>query len=138
MYRMAEIFLQNNGFTEDDAADENMTMKILSYMQDNLSEELSLQIVADHLGYNYYYISKRIRQIFGMPFTALLSQYRVAKAKMLLDSGNYTVSQAALASGFGSIRTFNRIFHNLTGLTPSQYLAGSSHQEILPLDVERS
>ena len=138
LYRMAETFLQDNGFTEDDAADEDMTMKILSYMQDNLSEELSLQTVAEHLGYNYYYISKRIRQIFSMPFTALLSQYRVAKAKMLLDSGNYTVSQAALASGFGSIRTFNRIFHNLTGLTPSQYLAGPSHLEILPLDVERS
>ena len=137
LYRMAEVFVQDNEFVEAEAADNDLTMRIISYIQDNLHSEITLQDVAAHLGYSYFYISKRIRQVFGIPFTTLLSQYRVADAKLLLNSGKYTVSQVALASGFGSIRTFNRIFHNLTGLTPSQYLSQPSHLEILRLDEEK-
>ena len=44
-------------------------------------------------------------------------------AKNLLSSGKFTISQVALSCGFGSIRTFNRIFLKLTGQTPSQYLS---------------
>lgn len=131
LYHMAEVFLRGNSFSEADAADDDLTMRIISYIQENLHSDITLQNVADHLGYSYFYVSKRIRQVFSVPFTTLLSQYRVAEAKMLLDSGKYTVTQAALASGFGSIRSFNRIFHNLTGLTPSQYLAQPSHLQIL-------
>ena len=138
LYRMAEAFLRDNTFSNADMADDNLTMGILSYIQDHLHSEITLQDVASHLGYSYFYISKRISQVFHVPFTTLLSQYRVAEAKMLLDSGKYTISQVALASGFGSIRTFNRIFHNLTGLTPSQYLAQPSHLEILGLEEKRS
>lgn len=138
LYRMAETFMQDNEFAEVEAVDNDLTMGIISYIQDNLHSEITLQDVAAHLGYSYFYISKRIRQVFGIPFTTLLSQYRVADAKLLLNSGKYTVSQVALASGFGSIRTFNRIFHNLTGLTPSQYLSQPSHLEILRLDKEKS
>lgn len=137
LYRMAEVFLRDNTFLDTDGTDDGLTMRLICYIQDHLHSEISLQDVADHLGYSYFYISKRIRQVFHVPFTTLLSQYRVAEAKMLLDSGKYTISQAALASGFGSIRSFNRIFLNLTGLTPSQYLAQPAHLEILGLDEMR-
>lgn len=125
LYRAAEAFLQDNEFQKADICDE-LTMRIASYLQENLYTQITLQDVANHLGYSYFYISKRIRQTFGASFTELLSQYRVAAAKLMLDSGKYTISQVALSSGFGSIRTFNRVFYQLTGQTPSQYLADAS------------
>ena len=131
LYRMAEAFLQGNSFEEADRTDDDLTMQIITYIQDNLREEITLQQVADHFGYSYCHISKRIRQVFQVPLTTLVSQYRVAEAKRLLDAGRCTVSQAAMGSGFGSIRTFNRIFRCLTGMTPSQYLAQPSRSEIL-------
>ena len=134
LYHMAESFLQGNEFREADTADDDLTMQIITFIQDNLCNEITLQDVANHLGYSYCYISKRIRQVFQVPFTVLLSQYRVADAKLRLDTGKCTISQAALASGFGSIRTFNRVFHHLTGFTPSQYLAQPAHLEILDLE----
>lgn len=133
LYRAAEAFLRNNAFSDADSQDDDLTKQLASYIQDNLCSEITLQDVADHLGYSYFYISKRIRQVFGVPFTTLLAQYRIARVKMLLDSGNCSISQAALSSGFGSIRSFNRIFRDLTGLTPSQYLARPSHSEVFSL-----
>lgn len=130
LYRAAEAFLRDNAFMDANTDEDNLTMQIITYIQDNLCEEISLQSLANHLGYSYFYISKRIRQVFRVSFTDLLAQYRVAKVKMLLENEKCTISQAALSCGFGSIRTFNRIFHRLTGLTPSQYLASPSHSEI--------
>ena len=133
LYRAAECFLRGNEFYEAESSDD-LTANIASYLQDNLSREITLQELADHLGYSYFYISKRIRQVFGVPFTTLLAQYRTANAKMLLDSRSCTITQAALASGFGSIRTFNRVFHHLTGQTPSQYLSGPRHLNVFLSD----
>ena len=131
LYHTAEVFLQDNPFINAEWAGDNLTMQIISYLQDNLHNEVSLHHMADHLGYSYFYISKRIQQIFHVSFSTLLSQYRVAYAKNLLNTGKYTISQAALASGFGSIRTFNRVFFNLTGQTPSQFLSMPSRAEVL-------
>lgn len=123
LYLMAEAFVKENSFIEKEKVDDDLTVKIISFIQENLREQFTLNDLSNHLGYNYYYISKRVRQTFNMPFSSLLSQYRVAEAKNLLDSGKFAISQVALSCGFGSIRTFNRIFLKLTGQTPSQYLA---------------
>ena len=133
LYRAAEAFLRENGFYKAEN-DDDLTARIVSFIQDNLCAEINLRDVADYLGYSYFYISKRIRQVFGVPFTVLLSQYRVARVKMLLDSGKYSISQAALSSGFGSIRSFNRVFYGMTQQTPSQYLERPSRSEVFLLD----
>ena len=133
LYQAADVFLRDNAFF-DVTVSQELTLQIVSYIQDNLCNEITLQDLADHLGYSYHYISKRIHKAFGVPFTTLLSQYRVAHAKMLLDQGGTTITQAALTSGFGSIRSFNRIFRQITGTTPSQYLAGTSRLEVLSMD----
>ena len=39
----------------------------------------------------------------------------------LLDKHQDTISQIALASGFGSIRSFNRVFRQILGVTPAEY-----------------
>lgn len=134
LYRTAECFVKNNSFLPANRTDDDLTRQILGFIQDNLCDEFTLQDMADRLGYSYFYISKRIRQVFQVPFTTLVSQYRVARVKALLEGGKYTVSQAALSSGFGSIRSFNRIFRDLTGMTPSQYLANPSHQKVFCLE----
>lgn len=130
LYRAAEVFLRDNGFTETESSDTDLTLRIAAYIQDELCSPITLQNVADYLGYSYFYISKRIHEAFGVPFTTLLAQYRIAKAKLLLASGRCSISQAALDSGFGSIRTFNRVFYQITGMTPTQYLSSPSHSSV--------
>lgn len=137
LYRAAESFLRDNPFAAADKTDDDLTRQILGYIQEHLCEEFTLQDMADRLGYSYFYISKRIRQVFHVPFTTLVSQYRVARVKMLLEGGKCSVSQAAFNSGFGSIRSFNRIFRELTGMTPSQYLANPSRRQTFRLDSQK-
>lgn len=131
LYRAAEAFMKDNSFDQRSHTDNDLMLRIISYIQANLTGELTLEDLAKHLGYSYHYISKQVHQYFRIPFTELLAQYRVDYAKQLLDSRSCTISQAAIASGFGSIRSFNRIFCRLTGLTPSQYLSRNTQSQIL-------
>lgn len=126
LYRAAEAFIRDNSFTPTNNENVDTIVRIVSYIQEHMTDELTLQDVADHLGYSYFYTSKQIRRAFGATFTNLLAQYRVANAKFLMNNGNTPISQVALSCGFGSIRSFNRIFLQITGLTPSQYLHESS------------
>lgn len=130
LYRACESFLQENTLAPGGDVPDDLTVQIVSFVQEHFCEEITLGDLAQQFNYSYYYISKRIRQIFGISFSELLSQYRVAYAKTLLDQGNRGISEAALASGFGSIRSFNRVFLQLTGQTPSGYMTRPAQSQI--------
>ena len=46
---------------------------------------------------------------------------RVEDAKVLLMQTNQSVTDIAEELGFGSIRTFNRVFLEKTGMSPREY-----------------
>ena len=62
-----------------------------------------------------------------MKFCEFLNICRFNKACELLSKRcDLTITQAALESGFGSIRSFNRVFKAIYGQTPHQYRKGLS------------
>ncbi len=94
---------------------------ISTYIYKNYTENLTLKNVADSLGYEYHYFSKIFNKCFSMKFCEFLNICRFNKACELLSKSDLTMTQAALESGFGSIRSFNRVFKAVYGQTPLQY-----------------
>lgn len=121
LYKAGSLFLENNVLSPKENTDLDVAAQIILYVQENCREPLTLQNVAQHLDYNYFYVSKLIRKHLGQSFSDLLAEQRVSCAKALLEDDACSISQAALASGFGSIRNFNRTFARITGQTPRQY-----------------
>ena len=54
----------------------------------------------------------------GMTFTKYLNIIRIEKAVTLLLESQLSVTEVAQNTGFGTIRSFNRVFKELTGYTP--------------------
>ena len=127
LYRACDAFLDGNSFVEKEHEADDIAVKMIEYIQENFREELTLHDFARYIDYNYYYVSKLIKRNFDVSFTQLLSEYRVAHVKMLLEDGNCRITDAALASGFSSIRNFNRVFMEIAGVTPREYLASVNH-----------
>ena len=69
------------------------------------------------------YFSKMFAALSGMTFTRYVNTVRIEKAIALLKEGGQTVTCVATACGFSSIRHFNRIFRELTGITPKEVSA---------------
>ena len=98
--------------------DHDLVFRILDYIEQNYTEDITLAILADALCYEYHYLSRIFHETLHIRFRTLVNQYRCEHAKMLITSSDTPLSEIAMQCGFGSIRSFNRIFLEMTGMTP--------------------
>ena len=133
LYRTSEVLTRDNIFVNRENLANSPCIRIMEYIRENFHRELTLEDIARVTGYNYQYISKLIKKQFGVTFTFLLARYRISYACNLLDQRKESISQIALSSGFGSIRSFNRVFKQILGITPIEYR--DEHHHLLPQTV---
>lgn len=69
-------------------------------------------------------VSKVINAHFGKSFPQLLNERRVEDAKRLLRETKASIKVIAQEVGFNSTASFNRVFRDITGQTPSAYRGG--------------
>lgn len=104
----------------DTPVSQDSIKSVLMYCMDNYTEPLTLDILARDLHLNKYYISHIFQKRMETGFTDFLNNLRLEHACELL-SKERSITEVAYASGFSSIRSFNRIFAEKIGMTPSQY-----------------
>ncbi len=89
-----------------------------------LDENLTLAETARRLDSNTSYLSRLINEHYKVNFSAFLNKYRVEEAKrMILNDqfNNFSIEGIAKNAGFRSKSTFNQVFKNSTGLTPTEF-----------------
>lgn len=92
----------------------------LYYIDNNYTEDITLEQVADYIGFSKYHFSRLFKDATGKTFYDYLCQRRIQSAQTLLLSG-VSITDLAFQSGFNNITTFNRCFKKYTGFTPSEY-----------------
>ena len=95
--------------------------RALDYLNKNYMDDITLDSLAAYAGFSRYTLSRMFRQHTGYTFTQCLSKRRVDMAMELLSGTKIPVTQVALQCGFNSIATFNRVFREMRGCTPTQY-----------------
>lgn len=91
--------------------------------------ELTLEQLAERLAVTPHELSQLVNQTFGMNLSDYLNGFRVkALQTALRDAANAqaTVLELALAAGFNSKSSLNRVFKKHTGQTPTDYRANPS------------
>ena len=101
--------------------EERIISSITRYMQEHLSEEISLSVLADVFHLNPQYISQLFKNEIGVGFLAYLTNIRIEKAKKLLLSTALPVTKISSYTGYGDYRVFTKVFKKTEGVTPSQF-----------------
>lgn len=101
---------------------EDITGAIIDYVSKHICDNITLADIAEALGYEYHYFSAIFKNCMSMSFKEFINLYRFEAACELLNEGNLKLTQIAMESGFQSVRNFNRIFKQLSGITPNMYL----------------
>lgn len=136
-YKEGEKVLESKNVTEDKnetSADSKQELaglndKLLAYIEREkpyLNSELSLPGLASALDISRNQLSTVINQVHNKNFYEFINGYRLEEVKNLMDDpANSHLKFISLAydAGFNSKATFNRIFKQMTGLTPSQYIS---------------
>ncbi|GAB3782805.1 hypothetical protein GCM10028818_39430 [Spirosoma horti] len=89
-----------------------------------LNPTLTLTELAQHVDLNPKVVSQVINAGIGKSFNDFVNDYRVSEVKQRLrsnDLARLTLLGIALESGFNSKTTFNRIFRQHTGQSPSEF-----------------
>lgn len=93
-----------------------------------LKSRLTVEDVGRQLNLPHRYVSYLINHVFHTSFSDFVNTYRVNEVVLQLrDQGaqHKNLLGIALDAGFSSKSSFNQIFKNITGETPSAYLAKS-------------
>lgn len=121
--RLGQGYIARN--LRSDAESRHMDPEIVDsarlYIDQNFRRDISLEDVSAFTGFSKYYFSRMFKQQLGISFSEYLRQKRVGTAEELLIDSRQSIQDVALASGFGSIATFNRVFREAKGCTPSRY-----------------
>lgn len=104
-----------------DVPEERTITGITRYLQNHLSEEISLNILSDEFHLNAQYISQLFKNEIGVNFLSYLTNIRMEHAKKLLISTDLSIGEISEQSGYGDYRVFTKAFKKSTGSTPSQY-----------------
>ena len=97
--------------------------KALKIVQEEYSSSLlNVSSLALKLGVSNVQLSKVFKRYHGTNISDYIAQYRVTMAKNLL-SQDKEIKEIVSECGFGSLRTFLRLFKKYEDITPSQYKA---------------
>ena len=96
----------------------------LYYLKDNIS----IDDMAQQLGTNRTYVTRLMRQEYGLTFIEYVNVARIQYSQMLLyRSPHITLDEVAEKSGFQSTSNYCRAFKRYTGTTPKGWLQDANH-----------
>ncbi|THE11914.1 response regulator [Bacillus timonensis] len=95
--------------------------KILQYIADHLSHEITLKHIADYVFLNPQYVGQLFKAELNQTFTEYITEERLKRAKKLLKDTNLKVYEVAQLSGYRSPKHFMTVFKQEVGMTPVQF-----------------
>lgn len=85
------------------------------------SEDITLRELSRRLNYSEFHMTRKFREITGMPFRDYLRQRKLAFALHDVRDSEESLLAIALDYGFSSHEAFTRAFKTAYGVTPSAY-----------------
>lgn len=103
------------------------------YITQHYQSNVRLDDIAAALHVNSSYLSRLYKKETGIPLTTFLNQYRIKKAKLLLQTHNHTIAEVGYLVGYTDPAYFTSVFSKYTGQSPKSY---SQHPQLNIEDTE--
>lgn len=93
----------------------------MKYISEHYTKQISINDICRELGYSKSTVLSAFKREFGETINAKLNSMRLSHAKKLLEEGNLTINEIALATGFTNQSYFSKVFSARYGAAPSEY-----------------
>jgi AraC family transcriptional regulator len=125
----AEIYSQNVAFLDNMISIKsvkNSTKKELlsrvtlaaDYLTENALISVSLDELASHCALSKFHLLRTFKSVFGCTPMQYHAQIKLKKAKTMIVSGKYSISETALLLGFSELSAFSRFFKSYEQKAP--------------------
>jgi AraC-like DNA-binding protein len=94
---------------------------VLDHTQREFGTQLRVEDLARIAGLSIYQLNRRLRLLFGITASQLVTKTRIDAASAMLRESANSVADIAHASGYFDQSAFSRVFRRTVGVTPQQY-----------------
>lgn len=98
-----------------------VTQRVISYIESNLTEEIQLDTFPSIIGYSKFHLLRIFKQETGLSIGEYIRQRRLAMASMLLLHTDESILTIAFSFQFQSQEAFSRAFKDVYALPPGKY-----------------
>lgn len=103
--------------------DEEFMKGVMAWLGENIeNSELTIDQLASHLGLGRTTMYNKLKSLTGKSPVELIKEYRITKSKLLLRTGQFSVSEVAYKVGFSDPGYFSRCFREQYRMSPAEYL----------------
>ena len=102
------------------AANESIE-RAIRYMEEHITENISLDEIADEIGLSKFYFNRLFSKHIGMTPHKYFLNMRVQHAKRLLMTTHDSIEEIAEKCGFDSASNIIRLFKQRTSMTPTAF-----------------
>lgn len=96
--------------------------KVLSFIDENLNKELSLQKISNVAFYSPFHLHRLFKAITNETLNSYITRKRIERtAMMLIHNKEFSVAEIAEKYGFKNDSTFSRTFKKTYGQSPSKF-----------------
>lgn len=114
--RIETYATDKRSYNEDEVA-----KKVIEIIEGRYADELDLKLISGEIHLTPYYIGSIFKKNTGKQFSQYLNDYRIDKAKEMLQTRKIKVSHLAEAVGFRNSSYFCALFKNRFGISPGDY-----------------
>lgn len=93
--------------------------KLRAFLLKMEHQTATVELAADHFGFNRDYFGRYFKSKFGMTFGEFYKSFQISYAQRLLETGQFKVLEVSRLLGFSTPDYFTRVFKRHTGHTPS-------------------
>lgn len=101
--------------------DQELTVKAITLMEEYMGEEKVMDLVCKKIGLSRKSLDRNLKTTLDLTGKELLENLRIEQAKNLLKNTDKNMNYILDACGFGSEKTFYRVFREETGFTPKAF-----------------
>lgn len=123
---LIELTRGYDGKLSDTISGNSRTLQLIeqtiNYIDNNLSSNITLEILSDIAHMSKTYFSSQFRKLNGISPWEYITIKRIEKAIMYIENTSMTKLEIAEKCGFNNTANFYHAFRRVTGKTPSDYI----------------
>ncbi|MBZ5515060.1 MAG: DNA-binding transcriptional regulator [Acidobacteriia bacterium] len=107
------------------AQDDPCVAAALRFIKDHAGQAINVSNVGEEVGVSRRTLERRFLHALGRSIYSEITRCRLERAKRLLLETDLPSYRVAAGAGFGSIKTFNRVFRRAGGVSPKEFRLNS-------------
>ena len=112
---------KDNTVELEDKCNSREIQRVLEYIAENVTNNISLEEAAKVANMSSFYLSKLFKKEMGINFVTYISMQKIQEAKKWLLDTDEPISNIAMELGYNEPNYFSKVFKRIEGMTPTTY-----------------